>query len=477
MRRLALVLTAALAAPGTALAAGFEVPDNGTTALSQGGAFAAEASDPSAIYYNPAGVASLTGFQVLIDGNLLNHSVAFQRKDCVDGKCTAPRGVAEVSNAGGTFFAPFLGITYSMELSEGSALGFGIGAYGPSAVGKYNYPKPDYAAGATDPRKNAAQRYALIDSSVLIVYPTLTAAYRYKELFSVGGSLQYVFFDTEFTQTVTDSPTSPEKMQQEDGFLDSLVNLKATGGAVRKLTGILGAQAKLGDRFTVGAAFRPGFRIHGEGKLTISPSGVAKALNAKIEGDKASLDLTMPNQARVGVMFKIFDGFTAELDGVYERWSSTKEFVITPEDITVNLGSTEATKTKLAPIVVKKGFQDAYSARLGLAYKLPLPTLPVVTGVTVRAGGFYETSAIPNDYTNIDFANWERTGETFGLTVALPYVDLQLAGAFVQQPDREVTNSQVFGAASDPSVKPFPIGNGTYKASYANFSVGLRGHF
>jgi len=49
--------------PGAAFGAGFSIPDQGAAALGMAGAFAAKADDVTAIRFNPAGIASLSGLQ------------------------------------------------------------------------------------------------------------------------------------------------------------------------------------------------------------------------------------------------------------------------------------------------------------------------------------------------------------------------------------------------------------------------------
>src|SRR6185369_1519178 len=46
------------------LAAGFKVSEQGAKAMAMANAFAAQADDPSALYFNPAGIAFLPGAQV-----------------------------------------------------------------------------------------------------------------------------------------------------------------------------------------------------------------------------------------------------------------------------------------------------------------------------------------------------------------------------------------------------------------------------
>lgn len=59
-----LLLFSALSASSFGL--GFRIPDQGAAATARGDAFAATADDPSAIYYNPAGITQLDGFNTML---------------------------------------------------------------------------------------------------------------------------------------------------------------------------------------------------------------------------------------------------------------------------------------------------------------------------------------------------------------------------------------------------------------------------
>src|SRR5207302_10244043 len=53
-------------APATGWALGIRIPDQNPEATARGDAFAATADNPSAIYYNPAGITQLDGTRALL---------------------------------------------------------------------------------------------------------------------------------------------------------------------------------------------------------------------------------------------------------------------------------------------------------------------------------------------------------------------------------------------------------------------------
>ena len=69
----AVMLALAWGLPAASYGAGFALVQQGTTAMAQGNAFVAEANDPSAIFYNPAGINQLTQPEVYA-ATFLNNS-------------------------------------------------------------------------------------------------------------------------------------------------------------------------------------------------------------------------------------------------------------------------------------------------------------------------------------------------------------------------------------------------------------------
>lgn len=74
---LLLALAAALAGPADGHAGAFRIIDQGAAAAGQGAAFVAQADDPSAIYYNPAGMTQLRGVQTYVGATFVGGTTDF----------------------------------------------------------------------------------------------------------------------------------------------------------------------------------------------------------------------------------------------------------------------------------------------------------------------------------------------------------------------------------------------------------------
>lgn len=454
--------------PAAAFASGFLFGENGARALSLGGAFTGQADDLTAIQHNPAGLTQQRGFTFLLDGFALNHDVRFLRRD-PDGTAVAN----EVSNSGGFFVLPFLGAGWGQQLG-GRSFTAALGIYGPPSVGRYQFPEPNYAKHQNDagrtvydayPVKFAPQRYGLIRNDIIILFPTLSVAYEVLPRVSVGASVQYVYASLMFRQAVTSILFTPDKQAKEDPAYDSIVEVRQTGKAA--FTGIFGVLVKPADWLQVGASYRPPVPLHTEGTADISLGEIPSQL-ATVEGRRASFALTLPQELKLGVHATPLPALGLNADLVYQGWQSVDAFVLTPEDITLTMGSGEP--RKLNPIVIPKKWHHTLSGRFGAQYRFGF-------GLTARAGVLYEESASPKERLHIDFLHPSRVFATGGLEYPLGPVSLVLAGAVTPVQTLEVSDSLVTQANTDPGVPGSVIGNGTYTTGGWIVGVGVHGSF
>ncbi|MCP5525323.1 MAG: outer membrane protein transport protein [Verrucomicrobiales bacterium] len=111
------VCTGALLIPApAALAVGFRLPNQDPEAIARGNAFVATADNPSAIYYNPAGITQLEGSQLRVGGYFVTGGVEY----------SSPQGNAQVDDA----LQPVPQI-YFVHSPKDSNLSFGLGIYSP----------------------------------------------------------------------------------------------------------------------------------------------------------------------------------------------------------------------------------------------------------------------------------------------------------------------------------------------------------
>lgn len=477
-------------------AAGIEFPDNGATSMGRGGAFVARADDPTAIYYNPAGLARQKGFFFLLDNRLSQNTVVYQRTDDVGNTYQSnPDGTLrhpwlEVSNEAPPFYAPFAVVGWKPAALE--KLTFALGVYGPSSIGVRKFPDPRNcclaADGTTDTAlipQRAPQRYSFIESDTTIVFPTLALGWQVMDTLAVGLSLQSGFASVKNVNSVY-AFVGPRSTPDQADY-DAVVTLQVTDKFTP--TGIVGVLWSPLSQLEVGASFRPPVEFKGDGTLTVDLPPTLRPL-AEVRGDQASLTLRFPAVARIGARWGSAapGAWDVELDAVWEGWSGLDEILVEPHGIQTVVKIPTESATDLAPIHLPKGYQDAFSLRLGGDFSLAsLLGHPVVA----RAGYFFETSAVPSPRTNIDFPNFTRHAATVGLSVPFGPLVATLSYAHIFGATFGVYDSAVTESVTDKDTREAHcadnntgqrlacqvVGNGEYTSSYNLFALAVSGRF
>ena len=163
--------------PKTVFGEGFRIIDQSASATGQGAAFSAQADDPSALHYNPAGMTQLEGIQFSVGTLLIGGDVEFKSDlgPTVDG------------DLGGTIANPPPTTFYltahlpALGLSQLSNWTVGLGVTTPFAL-QIEYPEDSLIA----PVSTKAS-LPLMD-----IKPTL--AYKLNEYISIGGGLDIYTF-------------------------------------------------------------------------------------------------------------------------------------------------------------------------------------------------------------------------------------------------------------------------------------------
>ncbi|MBL8958178.1 MAG: outer membrane protein transport protein [Myxococcaceae bacterium] len=471
MRLLVLPL---LLGSAVASASGFYLSENGSKALLMGGAFAGQADDLSAIQHNPAGLAQLTGFNFLLDGQLVFHDINYQRYDPGFDPASPPNALANgVQNTGGPFVVPMLGAGFGFRLLDRTFF-VGAGVYGPPADGHYQFPTPNYETDAMgrpveNARKFAPQRYSLVSNTIYVVYPSLSlAAEVIPKRFSLGVSLQPVIASFQFAQSVTSINIlgiTPSTQAQEDPAYDSLVRVNLPLQYVQ-FTGVFGAMVKATDWLQFGVSFRPQVMINARGTLEIEPGPFARQV-ATVQGNQTSLSLMLPAELKVGVHVQPLAKLGINFDFIYQGWQSVQEIVLHPEDVTLTLmGNTE----KVQPFKIQKRWKAAYNFRLGASYA-------VFPWLSLYAGGWYETGAIPNEYIGVDFLHFERFVLTGGVGVKFFGLELVVGAAGSPAMTYAVTQSEVRAGTTQPEPPGPVVGAGVYTSGHYMVTAGIRGQF
>jgi len=450
-------LLSATLAPRSARAAGFEIPDNGTRAVGRGGAVAVGVSDLTAIHYNPGALAKLRGTRVMWHHNVIFHDMQFTRAPLSEGwgEEYAGKPFDPVQDGESVYaLGGFLGLASDLGLDSWT---FAAGVYGPSAVGRHDY--PDYGP----------QAFMLTELDTVVLYPSLAVAWQVPETFGVGLTLQWVDLNSMDYEMVVNGTTSiraePMEPIPEDARTQLLTKMQLSDHT--GYTAILGAWWQPTPYLEIAAAsrFLPAKLTPSGGVVVDKPTLVTEELSA-------SMDFELPMQARGGVRYIHRKGdrqlFDIELDVFWERWSSIDAYDMRFDG--------RISGQELQDVHIPKAWSDTVSVRLGGEYEV----VPDV--LQVRAGGFWEQGAVPENAEHLDFPSFDRWGAGLGLTATYGAVSLSAGYMHVFQEDREVTEQRGKLYQTRP-VRPCPeycdelsgvVANaGRFESSYDLLSVGL----
>jgi len=431
-------------------ASAYYVSDVGARSMARGGAFVAGADDYTAVWYNPAALTRIDGGQAKIDFAGVQQWVTFDREDVGDEvfdpieNCLCPYPVPTVGLAG-----PFL---------EGRG-GWAFGVYPPYA------PIMEYAA-------DGPQRYDLVDSTVIEITVGPSAGFEVIPGLSLGAGLQYKWMLAGQQLAIT-------TLEGDDPSTDIFFEMEARDTFTMSWNaGVLWEDPK-SQRYAVGAAFVPPVTYEAKGYLAADFSNHAfyesgQILSETARDDDMTLTVKMPAQIKAGALVRPTDRLEIEGAFVYQKWDVVEEIVISDVDmeIDVDLFGTEDTVAITDDVILPAGYQNSWSARLGGHFD-------ATERVRVRAGGLYETSAIPPKTQGVDLVDGNKigygAGASFGVTKRVT-ADVAFAQTFLLIP--EITDSEVRQIVVDPLSGEVSegrvVGNGTMKSRIDIASVGLQ---
>ncbi len=353
MKKIGLVLALA----GALLASGFNISEHGTRATAMGSAFTARAADPSAIFYNPAGIAFMAKTWIYLGGTLIAPYGYFEGANPFPGE-----GVKEDLEAQ---YFPVPNFYLVKPLSN--RLVFGLGVYSPFGLGT-KWKNPESFTG----------RYISTNSSTKMITVNPVLAYKLSGKFALAMGAQMAFSKLHVEQYIP--IYNPFAFRVQDvGTVSLDSNWKTTFGFN------LGLIFRPSSKLSLGLTYRHKQDASYKGKAVFSqiPSGnvVFDALvRTYIPFDQdvdVEASLTYPSSAVVGIAIYPTKRLSLEVDLEYTFWSQYKSMPINfPQHQELN--PPEAT--------TKEYYHDNFTVRAGVEYK-------VKEGLFLRAGYVFDQEA------------------------------------------------------------------------------------
>ncbi|MBK8169431.1 MAG: outer membrane protein transport protein [Sandaracinaceae bacterium] len=449
-----LVVLLIAAQTSTASAGGLYLTDRGTRPMGRGGAFVAGADDPSALWYNPAGLA-YSGNQLMVDATYNFLSADFTR---IDGG-----GNVLPTVSASTAPLPIPGIMYTNQFGLRDWT-FGLGVWAPNAL-LLNWPQSIDVNGTPGP---APQRYSLLSmDGSLLSHIGIGAAWRANSRFSIGATFQMIVgsFQARTTLSACDRALCT---QPENPEYDSVAEVRLSG--IAQPTASFGAIYDL-DIVRFGASFILGYPLSGEGEIRTRLPSASPFDSASVDGNRGSVHLDFPMILRLGAEFRPIRDLRVELALVYEGWSTQDALTITPHD--VYLRNVQVVGDyQVGPISIPRNMKDVFSVRLGGEYH---------TGMLgLRAGVSYENGAFDDAHLTPLTLDSDKFIASLGASVEVApgvFIDAVVFHTFMR--NRQVRDSAVpqSNPIRPPPSDPVYVGNGDYTMEATTVGLGLRWQF
>jgi long-chain fatty acid transport protein len=420
-RRAAPLLASLVAVVGgerEARAAGFE------TARFGGEHGSVVATNPTALYYDPAGIGFSDGTHIFLDGNLALRQITWSHTlaptDVPDpaGAQGANTGQAHLFNV---FGGPALGATTRL-----GHFALGAGLFVPFG-GRESWSKNQKFAGAQQYplAADGVQRWHGINGALTFIYGTVGAAYRIGPL-SIGVAGNFVAGSVSFTQA-----KNLTGMGAADTTSEGRASLDVSGNTGSFAAGVM--LEAVPDRLWLAASYQsqPGVGPQTmNGTLDITSYQIDQMGSTSKSGElntKATLTQALPDIARAGIRWRATPSLELRLFGEYTRWSVMRTQCVAVQGYTCATYADGSDASGGGVIAnYRRDWRDTVNVRAGVSSWIT-PRLEAF------AGTGFETLAVPDstlepslaDADNVELALGARARLSSWLYLAVSYTHLQ----------------------------------------------------
>ncbi len=376
MRSLRFVLTFTLAAfASSAFGAGFSIFEQGAKASAMAGAFVATADDPSAVFYNPAGLAQQRELSAYAGATFINFSNEFTG----DPNDELTSGTSAKYNRH-TFVPPN---AYAV-LPIGQNLTIGFGAFAAWGL-------------RTDWDDPWVGRFISRDADLKTMSLEPAIAWQTSNgRFAVGGGIEYRRARVILNQNIPLPFANPFT-----GRLTDIGNARLSSDYGSDTGWNLGVLFKPTDRFRIGASYRSDMDIDLEGDADFTQISTGNAQLDALVGatfpvdDQITTTLPFPAVAAIGVAFSPTDNIDIEFDITHMTWGRFEALAVDFEN------------QPARNFVREQNWEDSSAYRLGV-------NIDATEKFAVRFGGVYDENPQATERVGPLLPDADRIGATLG---------------------------------------------------------------
>jgi len=323
---------------GEAYAGGFSFTEHGAAASGKANAFAGEANDPSAIFYNPAGITQLPGTQFMIGTSIVKLDSTF--RSSTTGENTKLEDQFPI--------VPHFFITHRFKQWD-ERLSVGLGVYTPFGI-------------VVDWPDNWQGRFNTTNARLRVTVYNPTVAYQVTPGLSVAAGIRIADAGAEFEQKFNIG-TGESKVRAHD------LDAHPVGWNV----GLLYHLKEIST--SVGLQFRSELQAKFNGDADFSgPAAVTFGPNARFHSS-----IKFPPQLILGVSTKAIPRWTINADIEWEGWKTVGSIPKSFDGTASNLNQRGL-----------RNWKNSYVFRLGAEYA-------ATDRLALRGGFFYDQTPIPDN--------------------------------------------------------------------------------
>lgn len=341
-----------------AFASGFAITAQGAGGMARSSAFTAQADDPSAVYYNPAGITQLPSTSILVGTAVLRPHADYE-----------PSATGNAATARERYYVlPHLYVTMPL----GDRLTAGLGMYVPFGL-------------STKWPADWDGRFQIIDATIRATTVNPVLAWRATERVTAAIGLQYVNVKVAERRALNLPaivPTSPE----------GIVSLSGETHALGYNVAVLVVPSA---RWQLGVSYRS--RVHAEVNDGRADFTIPAVFPGSIPDSAIRTAVTLPPSVRTGLLIRPTSRWNMEVDATWTGWSTIDRLEIQFAD-------------GRSPEVTTFGWRDAMTYSVGTEFS-------VTPSVRVRGGVLYDSSPIPDAYATPLIPDADRRGASVGVGV------------------------------------------------------------
>lgn len=385
----------ALILPAAAFGAGFGIFEIGSKATALGGAFTATADDPSAMFYNPAGLGFLTRYDAYVGTTLIAPTSEFT------GTAPYPGPEAKGEQRKNVFF-PF-GLHYAHPISEHWVAG--VAVFTPAGLGT------EWDHFATWSGRFVSQA---ADLQAVSIQPTL--AWKMNDRFSVGLGAEYRTATVKLQKNI--AAVNPYTQE-----VDDIAHVVLRSEGINAAWGFaIGMLYKVTDDIRLGASYRHHVDVDLDGTARFYQretgyadfdAAVAETLPFG-EAMDVKTSLAFPAQASIGAAWDVRKDITVEANANWTGWNRFEKLDMTFVD--------RADLSNSTP----ENYRNVWNFRLGIEKRYGQEAF--------RVGFVYDNTPQPNatvspllpDADRAGYSiGWGHLGESWGVDLAYMYLDFR----------------------------------------------------